>query len=73
MFKVKTQTEKLSLYDIYDELCVLKSLHDIEFEALVHCYEENMDYGHIFAIDNIVYEKFNNLMNNLNALTKNIS
>ena len=70
MFKVNTQPEKIDLNDIYDELCILKNLHDIEFDALIHCYEENIDFGHIFAIDNIFYEQFENLMNNFKKLTQ---
>ena len=70
MFKVKTQPEKLALLDIYDEFAAVKDLHKIEMEALSYCYDENMDYCHIFEIDNIFLEKFQNAMSNLKALAQ---
>ena len=71
MFKVKTNAENVSLLDIYDEFAAVMDLHKIEMEALSYCYDEKIDYCHIFEIDNIFLEKFQNAMNNLKAVAQN--
>ena len=70
MFKVKTNAKNLSPLNIYDEFAAVRDLHKIEMEALSYCYDEKIDYGHIFEIDNIFLEKFNNAMKNLELLAK---
>lgn len=70
MFKINSQSEKLSLIDIYDEFSAIRDLHKIEMEALSYCYDEKIDYCHIFEIDNIFMEKFQNAMKNLNTLSQ---
>ncbi len=47
------------------ELETLFTLHKIEQEALMLCYEENKDIGHIFALDTIFSDRFSSLLNML--------
>ncbi len=60
--------KQMNLQQIYLELKSLQNLHDIGQEALFLCYDENRDYGHIFALDTIYTEKFKKCMNNLKQL-----
>lgn len=62
---MKKENRTKNLQEIYRELKSLQSLHEIEQEALFFCYEENKDYGHIFAIDTIYSDKFKQCISNL--------
>ena len=65
MQKIIEKNKTMNLQEIYKELKSLQNLHEIEQEALLFCYEENKDYGHIFAIDTIYADKFKCCINEL--------
>ena len=44
------------------ELRELYSLYKIEHESLWACYDENKDYGHIFALSNLFEDKFKKIL-----------
>lgn len=67
---MKNFRNKEALYRISKDLKELYSLHKIQQEALYNCYDENRDYGHIFAIDTIYDEKFQKILSNFKQAIK---
>ena len=62
---MKHYKSKEMLYRLSKELQELRMLHKIQQDALLNCYNENLDYGHIFAVDTIYDEKLKNIIKNL--------
>ena len=62
---MKYKHKNNSFYKIYKNLKELYSLHKIQQEALWICYDENRDYGHVFAIDAVYKDKFQNILNKI--------
>ena len=57
---------KKKVFDkLYKEMFLIYTLHKVEQEALYTCYDENKDFGHIFALDNILSSKFDSLLNEM--------
>lgn len=50
------------LAKIYDDLKTIKTLHKIKQEALYHCYDENVDYRHVFVLDDIYAKKLDDVL-----------
>ena len=65
MNKQKNNNE---LAEIYQELKKLYTLLEVKNESLYYCYEENKEYGHVFAFDNILFDKFNRILGNLEKM-----
>ena len=59
--------KKASLKEIYRELTELHSLEKVKQEALWNCYDENRDYGHVFAIDTIYNDKFTKILSDFKS------
>lgn len=69
---MKKKTKESELMIIYNELKTINELYKIEQEALYLCYEENKDYGHVFALDTIFSDKFKKILENFEKYLSNV-